>query len=53
MKKTLSIILTLVLALSLNAALADTLTDMTGRELTPPAEVRRVVILTASDVEIL
>ena len=53
MKKTLSIILTLVLALSLNAALADTLTDMAGRELTPPAEVQRVVILTASDVEIL
>ena len=52
MKKTLSMILALVLALSLNAALAETLTDMTGREVAS-IEAQRVVILTPSDVEIL
>ena len=52
MKKTLSIFLAMALALSLNIALADTLTDMAGREVAP-VTAQRVVILTPSDVEIL
>ena len=52
MKKTLSIFLAMALALSLNIALADTLTDMAGREVAP-VTAQRVVILTSSDVEIL
>jgi iron complex transport system substrate-binding protein len=52
MKKTLSLFLAMALALSLNIALADTLTDMAGREVAP-VTAQRVVILTPSDVEIL
>ena len=53
MKKTLGLILSLVLMLSMNFALALTGTDMAGREVTLQEPARRVVVLTPSDVEIL
>ena len=53
MKKMLIRMLALVLALSMNLGLAQAATDMAGREVTLQEPARRVVVLTASDVEIL
>ena len=53
MKKMLIRMLALVLALSMNLGLAQAATDMAGREVTLKEPARRVVVLTASDVEIL
>ena len=53
MKKLVSLLLALALTLACAAALADTVTDMTGREIALDAPATRVVALTASDVEIL
>lgn len=53
MKKMLIRMLALVLALSMNLGLAQAATDMAGREVTLQEPAQRVVVLTASDVEIL
>ena len=56
-KKLVSLFLALVMALSLTAAFAEstavTVTDMAGREIALDAPATKVVVLTASDCEIL
>lgn len=54
-QKILALVLTLVMALTLSCALAESVTvyDMYGREVTLPAPATRVVALTAADCEIL
>ena len=56
-RKTVSLLIVLVMALSMTAALSEntavTVTDMYGREITLDQPATRIVALTAADCEIL
>ena len=52
-RKYLSLMLALLMILGMTAALAEPVTDMADREVTLKEPAKRVVALTAGDVEIL